>query len=66
MQTNIDVPMWDEDTKAILTLQVDVLLAGQPYTAVELPQDKLVLSGFPDVLHLAAVVGARAVVPDAV
>lgn len=58
--------MWDEDKEALLTAQVDVLLAGQPYTAVELPQDKLVLSGLPHVLHLAAVVSAGAVVPDAV
>lgn len=52
--------------KALLTAQVDILLAGQPNTAVKLPQDKLVLSGLPHVLHLAAVVSAGAVIPDAV
>lgn len=62
----ISVRMWDEDKAGVLTAQVDVLLAGQPDTAVELPQDKLVLSGLPHVLHLTAVVRAGAVVPDAV
>lgn len=48
-----------------LTGHVDVLLAGEPYSRVELPHHVLILPGLPDVLHRPRVVDAGAVVPDA-
>ena len=48
-----------------LTIHVSGLLTGEKYTRVELPQQKLLLSGFKDVLHQPGVVEVGAVEADA-
>ncbi len=56
----------DDKKSRILTDKVDVLLAGEPDAGVELPQNKLILAGLPDILNQPAVVDVRAVVSNAV
>lgn len=56
----------DGNESRILTDKVDVLLTGEPDAGVELPQNKLILPGLPDVLDQPAVVDVRAVVSNAV